>query len=92
MTDPVWLQWAKRLQAAAQNGLAYNDDPFNRERYEAINRIAAEMMAAGAGAEEDMILDLFAGQIHYAHVVFSIAVSVVPISRRASRETASVGG
>ncbi len=64
--DPIWLQWAKRLQAAAQNGLAYNDDPFNRERYKAIRQIATEMMAMGSGTGEETILDIFAGQTGHA--------------------------
>lgn len=64
--DPIWLQWAKRLQAEAQNGLAYNDDPFNRQRYEAIRQIATEMMATGTGTGDEVILDLFAGQTGHA--------------------------
>jgi len=64
--DPQWLEWAKRLQAAAQNGLAYNPDPFNLERYEAVRRVAAEMMAAHSDATADRIGDLFAGQVGHA--------------------------
>jgi len=64
--DPQWLEWAKRLQAAAQNGLAYNPDPFNLERYEAVRRVAAEMMAAHSDAVADRIGDLFAGQVGHA--------------------------
>ncbi len=64
--DPQWLEWAKRLQAAAQNGLAYNPDPFNLERYEAVRRVAAEMMAAHSDAAADRIGDLFAGQVGHA--------------------------
>ncbi|MDQ2742790.1 MAG: NUDIX hydrolase [Chloroflexota bacterium] len=64
--DPQWLRWAKRLQAAAQNGLTYNDDAFNRERYQTIGEIAAEMMAAGSEVELEQITSLFAGQIGHA--------------------------
>lgn len=46
--DPDWLDRAKRLQALAQSGLAFTHDPFDRERYELIRAIAAEMVAAGA--------------------------------------------
>jgi ADP-ribose pyrophosphatase YjhB (NUDIX family) len=45
---PQWLQWARRLQAVAQNGLTYAEDPFDVERYMEIQRIAAEMLAGGA--------------------------------------------
>jgi hypothetical protein len=30
---PQWLRWAQRLQAIAQNGIAYARDPFDLERY-----------------------------------------------------------
>lgn len=30
---PQWLAWARRLQALAQNGLAYANNPFDVERY-----------------------------------------------------------
>jgi len=46
--DPDWLDRAKRLQALAQSGLAFTHDRFDRERYEAIRAIAAEMIAASA--------------------------------------------
>jgi len=26
--EPQWLQWAKRLQAMAQNGLTFAENPF----------------------------------------------------------------
>jgi ADP-ribose pyrophosphatase YjhB (NUDIX family) len=44
--DSTLLDWAQRLQAIAQTGLAY-DDPseYDRERYEQVRRIAAEMLA-----------------------------------------------
>src|SRR5438270_12755073 len=61
-----WLQWAKRLQAAAQNGLEYNTDPFNVERYTAVRSIAVEMMAAYSEADHGAIADLFEQQIGHA--------------------------
>jgi ADP-ribose pyrophosphatase YjhB (NUDIX family) len=64
--DPQWLEWAKRLSAAAQNGLAYNSDPFNVERYGTIRAIAADMMAAGTLGEIDPIQDLLAREVGHA--------------------------
>jgi ADP-ribose pyrophosphatase YjhB (NUDIX family) len=61
-----WLQWAKRLQAAAQNGLAYNTDPFNVERYGAVRSIATEIMATYSQADAAAIADLFEQQIGHA--------------------------
>ena len=40
-----WLEWAIELQSLAQAGLYYGKDPFDRERYQRIREIAAEMAA-----------------------------------------------
>jgi ADP-ribose pyrophosphatase YjhB (NUDIX family) len=54
-----WLEWAKKLQAIAQTGLHYGNHPFDIERYEQIQQIAAEMMAVYAGVEPTLVLDMF---------------------------------
>ena len=40
-----WLEWAIELQSLAQAGLTYGKDIFDRERYERIREISAEIMA-----------------------------------------------
>ena len=55
--NPQWLEWARRLQATAQSGLAFTENPFERERYEEIQQIAAEMMAANSADDVDQIVD-----------------------------------
>ncbi len=64
--DPKWLQWAKQLQAIAQTGLTYTQDPFDAERYEALRQIAIEIMAAHTDADMRHIGDLFAGEVGHA--------------------------
>lgn len=44
-TPPPVLDWARRLQAIAQSGEAYDPGQYDRERYEQVRRIAAEMLA-----------------------------------------------
>ncbi len=58
-TEP-WLSWAQQLQFYAQQGQAYTKDPFDRERFDAISRIAAEMLANKTGVGTDKVLSLFA--------------------------------
>lgn len=65
-TEPQWLQWARHLQAIAQTGLTYAKDPYDTERYEAVRRIAAEMMATGSDTDLNRVLDLFTGEVGYA--------------------------
>ena len=61
--EPGWLQWAKELQSIAQIGLAYpSGDHFDRERYERIREIAAEMMSSGGGMDKSSLLGLFERQ------------------------------
>jgi Hydrolase of X-linked nucleoside diphosphate N terminal len=67
MQNPQWLEWARRLQALAQNGLAYCKDPYDRQRYEEIQRLAAEMMAKGVGLPDATpLVDLFKNDVGYA--------------------------
>lgn len=40
-----WLEWAVELQSLAQAGLTYGRDVYDRERYERIREISAEMVA-----------------------------------------------
>lgn len=66
MQPPKWLAWAQRLQALAQSGLAYCQNPYDIERYEAIRELAAEMVADCANVDPSDVRDLFAGQAGYA--------------------------
>jgi len=61
-----WLEWAKRLQAIAQNGLTFAQDPYDIERYQAIRQIAAEMLAESSGLELTAILGLLEQETGYA--------------------------
>jgi ADP-ribose pyrophosphatase YjhB (NUDIX family) len=64
--EPRWLDWAMRLQALSQSGLIFAHNPFEIERYEAVRRIAAEMLAAGSESEPEKVLGLFTGESGYA--------------------------
>ena len=63
--EPIWIEWAKRLQAIAQTGLTYADSPYDVERYEEVRRIAAEMTANRSEAELPRVLDLFSSDAGY---------------------------
>ena len=64
--EPAWLQWVRKLQAIAQNGLLFTENPYDRERYEAIREVAGEMLAAGTGEPLEVIAGMFAAQTGYA--------------------------
>jgi len=62
---PGWLRWAQRLQAIAQTGLTYAQDPYDRERYEELRGIAVEMAAGGLGVPEGEVRVAFASTLGY---------------------------
>jgi ADP-ribose pyrophosphatase YjhB (NUDIX family) len=59
------VRWTRALQALAQTGLTYAEGPYDRERYEAVQRIAAEMAAAVGGEEPEELLARFADESGY---------------------------
>lgn len=59
------LDWAVRLQALAQAGLEYGRDRFDRERYESVRAIAAEMLAYETDLPVEKVRDLFCGETGY---------------------------
>ena len=64
--EPAWLAWVRRLNALAQTGLTFAENPYDIERYAAIRTIAAEMIARGTGADAGRVLDLLASDAGYA--------------------------
>jgi ADP-ribose pyrophosphatase YjhB (NUDIX family) len=43
---PALLEWARKVQAIAQNGLAFSRDPFDRARYQELEELTAAMLSA----------------------------------------------
>lgn len=60
-----WLDWAVELQSMAQAGLYYTKDVFDRERYERIREIAAEMVSFRSEIPVEKVKDLFCGEEGY---------------------------
>lgn len=60
-----WLDVAKRIQALAQNGLAYSDNKYDIERYEELRNLSMEIMAEYADMDMTKVKDLFANENGY---------------------------
>lgn len=60
-----WLEWAVELQSLAQAGLTYGKDVYDRERYERIREISAEMVAYKTEIPLDKVKDLFCNETGY---------------------------
>ncbi|WP_432353610.1 NUDIX hydrolase [Sporosarcina sp. A2] len=54
-----WLEWAQRIQSISQAGLTFSSDEFDRERYEELRTISAEIMASHSKMEMQKIQELF---------------------------------
>ena len=59
---PKWLEWAKEIQFIAQAGMEYSPDPFDRERFERLREMAAEMLAAMTELPLEKVRDLFCNE------------------------------
>ena len=60
-----WLQWAVELQSLAQAGLTYGKDIYDRERYERIREISAEMLADKTDIPVEKVKTLFCNETGY---------------------------
>lgn len=59
------IEWAKELQSLAQAGLFYGHDIYDKERYQRIREISAEMMLTRADIPVEKIKGLFCGDEGY---------------------------
>jgi ADP-ribose pyrophosphatase YjhB (NUDIX family) len=66
MTPPRWLEWAREIQALAQTGNQYALNEFQRQRYNRLIEIAAEMVDEHTSLGYPQVYKAFSSQIGYA--------------------------
>lgn len=59
------IKWAMEIQSLAQIGLAYSKDVFDKERYERLREISAEIMAEKSNLDFEKIENLFCNESGY---------------------------
>ncbi len=64
--EKEWMKWIRELRALSQTGLHFCDNEYDRERYEAVGRVAAEMLARCSGLNVGEALELQAREMGYA--------------------------
>lgn len=64
MNDKL-LEWAVRIQSIAQAGLTYGKDAYDKERYEELRNIAAEMISEKTEISVEKIKNLFCNEQGY---------------------------
>lgn len=65
MNSEIWVNWAIELQSLAQAGLFYGKDAYDKERYERIREISAEMMSHMSNVPLEKVKGLFCNEIGY---------------------------
>jgi ADP-ribose pyrophosphatase YjhB (NUDIX family) len=60
------LQWARKVQAIAQNGLEFTKDPFDRERFEQLQQLVATILSSEVGISSGQLQGLWVGDEGYA--------------------------
>jgi ADP-ribose pyrophosphatase YjhB (NUDIX family) len=60
------LEWARKVQAIAQTGLAFTRDPFDRERYTQLAELVAELLSRELAIPLGAARELWAGEHGYA--------------------------
>jgi ADP-ribose pyrophosphatase YjhB (NUDIX family) len=60
-----WTELAIRVQSLAQGGLAYSDNPYDRERYEELREIAAQMLSCETEIPTETIKTFFCNETGY---------------------------
>ncbi len=91
------VEWARKVQSIAQIGLEYATDVYDRERYEELRELAAEMMAEVSALPVGQWLEIFRNETGYATPKVDVRGAVfrdgkVLLSREASDECWSLPG
>lgn len=60
-----WLKWAIEIQSLSQIGLTYTKNVYDRERYERLREISAEMLAKKTELSIEKVKDLFCNETGY---------------------------
>jgi ADP-ribose pyrophosphatase YjhB (NUDIX family) len=74
--DSSLIEWAQRLQAVAQTGLAFANNAYDRERYIAVRTIATAMAARAAGTAPAALEGLYAAEQGYATPKIDVRAAV----------------
>lgn len=81
LTPPRWFTWAREIQALSQSGIHYAKNDFDRQRYQRLSEISAEMIAAGSDLEYPLLSNLFNAQIGYATPRVDVRAAVFQADR-----------
>ncbi|MCF8261697.1 MAG: NUDIX hydrolase [Melioribacteraceae bacterium] len=74
---PLWLKWARELQAMAQTGLAFSKIEYDIERYKRMNDISAEILEQHSNLKKEITAPLFLKMPGYATPKIDVRAAVI---------------
>lgn len=72
-----WLEWASEIQAISQAGLTFTKAPFDLQRYQRLQSLAAEMIAYQSYESFEKVQQLFLTEDHYLTPKLDVRVAVI---------------
>ncbi|HJS20779.1 MAG TPA: NUDIX hydrolase N-terminal domain-containing protein [Anaerolineales bacterium] len=74
---PQWLVWAREIFSLSQAGLTYSGNQYDIERYQRLQEITAEMIAAQSLVDKETVLESFSMQAGYITPKIDVRGAVV---------------
>jgi len=74
---PLWLTWVREIQALSQSGLTFTTNEFDRERFQRLREIAADIMAHHTLMAPEFWTQAFTQQEGYATPKIDVRGAVV---------------
>lgn len=78
---PTLLEWLRKAQAIAQNGLAFTQDPFDRERYQQLQELVATLLHTELRVPPEIAARFWEGEIGYATPKVDVRGAVFDLDR-----------
>lgn len=60
-----WLRIAEQIKSISQNGLTFCNNPYDKQRYQQLQNIAADIISNHSNFSQEKILDIFSNDQGY---------------------------
>lgn len=89
---PNWLIWAREIEAISQTGLHYAENEYDRQRYQRLMQLSAEIIAKHSEIAAEPMLKVFIAQLGYATPKVDVRAAVFANQRLLMVQERSDGG
>ena len=78
LNPPRWLEWAREIQALSQTGYHYAENEYQRQRYQRLTEIAAEIISEHTSLAFTPLSQIFQGSNRLRHAARRCARGGLP--------------